>query len=287
MAKSPAHRWGQIIGDLLEEAFRPVVQQVADAHGLYLDYKRKRAARKSVTVAWTDQYGNAHLLDYVLERGGTDTKLGLPVAFIETAFRRYTKHSKNKAQEIEGAVVPLADTYSYLHPFRGAILAGDFTNNSLTQLRSRGFDIIYIPYDDVLRAFDAVGIDASCEEATTDVDFQEKVDRWEKLSATERAKVSRALVAIAKTQTDTFIHALNGKLARQIQSITVTVMHGRAHDLTTIAAAIDYIQAYSATAVTDAPALKFEIQVRYNNGDVVGGIFHDRTDATEYLKKFL
>ena len=130
MAKSPAHRWGQIIGDVLEEAFQPVFQQVSDAHGLYFDYKRRRAARKNVTVAWTDQYGNAHLLDYVLERGGTDASLGLPVAFIETAFRRYTKHSKNKAQEIEGAVVPLADTYSYLHPFRGAILV------RLCQIRS-------------------------------------------------------------------------------------------------------------------------------------------------------
>ncbi|MBI3320276.1 MAG: hypothetical protein HYZ89_06810 [Candidatus Omnitrophica bacterium] len=143
MAKSPAHRWGQIIGDVLEEAFRPVFQQVADAHGLYFDYKRKRPARSGLTVSWTDQYGNAHLLDYVLERGGTEATLGLPVAFIETAFRRYTKHSRNKAQEIEGAIVPLGDTYSYLHPFRGAILAGEFTGNSLTQLRSRGFDIIY------------------------------------------------------------------------------------------------------------------------------------------------
>lgn len=286
MAKSPAHRWGQIIGDVLEEAFRPVVQQVANAYGLYLDYKRKRAARTSLTVSWTDQYGNAHLLDYVLERGGTETKLGLPVAFIETAFRRYTKHSKNKAQEIEGAIVPLADTYSYLHPFRGAILAGVFTGNSLTQLRSRGFDIIYIPYEDVLRAFNTVGIDASCEEETTDVDFQEKVDQWANLSAGERSKVSVALVQLATTQTATFVDALNRKLARQIQSVTVTVLHGRAQDLTTVAAAIEYIESYSATAVTDAPALKFEIQVRYNNGDVVGGIFHDRADAIAYLKKF-
>lgn len=287
MAKSPAHRWGQIIGDVLEEAFRPLFKQAADAHGLYFDYKRKRAARPSLTVSWTDQYGNAHLLDYVMERGGTETARGLPVAFIETAFRRYTKHSKNKAQEIEGAVVPLADTYSYLHPFRGAILAGEFTGNSLTQLRSRGFEIIYIPYDDVIRAFDAVGIDASCVEETTDLDFQDKVDRWEKLSPADRSKVSSALVDLAKAETEKFVNALNGRLARQIQHITITVLHGRGQDLTTIVEAIEYVENYSATAVTDAPAMKFDVQVRYNNGDIVGGVFHERADAVEYLKKFL
>jgi hypothetical protein len=287
MAKSPAHRWGQIIGDVLEEAFRPVFKSAADAHALYFDYKRKRAARPALTVSWRDQYGNAHLLDYVMERGGTENALGLPVAFIETAFRRYTKHSKNKAQEIEGAVVPLADTYSYLHPFRGAILAGEFTGNSLTQLRSRGFEIIYIPYDDVIKAFDKVGIDASCVEETTDIDFQEKVDKWDGLSGADRAKVGAVLVELAKAETEKFVTALNARLARQVQHVTVTVLHGRGQDLATIVDAIAYIDGYSATAVTDSPATKVDVQVRYNNGDVIGGVFHDRGDAIAYLKKFL
>lgn len=55
----------------------------------------------------------------------------------------------------------------------------------------------------------------------------------------------------------------------------------------TVVDAIQYIQGYSATAVSDAPALKFDVQVRYNNGDVVGGVFHERADAVAYLQKFL
>ena len=50
---------------------------------------------------------------------------------------------------------------------------------------------------------------------------------------------------------------------------------------------IQYIENYSATAVSDAPALKFDVQVRYNNGDIVGGVFHERADAIAYLQKFL
>ncbi|PYU96302.1 MAG: hypothetical protein DMG25_02190, partial [Acidobacteria bacterium] len=64
-----------------------------------------------------------HDLDYVLERGGTEDTLGVPIAFIESAWRRYTKHSKNKAQEIEAAVMPIALTFARHQPFCGAVVA--------------------------------------------------------------------------------------------------------------------------------------------------------------------
>ncbi len=50
-------------------------------------------------------------MDFVLERDGSDTRTGTPIAFIETAWRRYTKHSRNKAQEIQGAILPLVTTH--------------------------------------------------------------------------------------------------------------------------------------------------------------------------------
>jgi hypothetical protein len=54
------------------------------------------------------------------------------VAFIETAWRRYTRHSRNKAQEIEGAIGPLAETFAHARPFLGAILAGQFIHEATT-----------------------------------------------------------------------------------------------------------------------------------------------------------
>lgn len=45
MAKSPAHRFGQIIGDLLEETMYEYCKPIADNHGLYMDYKHERDAR--------------------------------------------------------------------------------------------------------------------------------------------------------------------------------------------------------------------------------------------------
>jgi hypothetical protein len=108
VAKSPAHRFGQIIGDLLEEIILPQLQKYCDERSLYLDKKGKRTARPGSKVSWQDRYENFHDLDFVIESGGTDDVLGRPVAFIEAAWRRYTKHSRAKAQEIQGAVMPIA-----------------------------------------------------------------------------------------------------------------------------------------------------------------------------------
>lgn len=179
VAASPSHKFGQIIGDLLEAATREPLHGVAAEFGLYFDDKHSRPARGGkIKVAWTDLKGNVHDLDYVFEEGGSETTIGRPRAFIEIAWRRYTKHSRNKAQEIQGAIGPLAETYAYSHPFLGVVLAGEFTSGSLTQLKSLGFRVLYYTYDDVVEAFAKVGIDASFDEGTSDAVIQRKVDAF-------------------------------------------------------------------------------------------------------------
>jgi hypothetical protein len=161
MAGSPAHRFGQIIGEVLEAATLPLLEQFARDHQLYLDKMGKRPCRKGKKCTWLDSNGNTHDLDYVLERGGTPDKVGMPAAFIETAWRRYTKHSRNKAQEIQGAIEPLAATFKNSGPFKGAVLAGVFTEGALQQLKSLGFTVLYFPYESVVAVFRTFGIDAS------------------------------------------------------------------------------------------------------------------------------
>jgi hypothetical protein len=195
MAGSPSHKFGQIIGDLLEAAVLPLLTGVSTKYGLYLDKKGKRSCRKGLKCSWTDLYQNTHDLDFVLERDGTVAKRGAPIAFIEVAWRRYTKHSRNKAQEIQGAIEPLAVTYLHHAPFKGAILAGDFTDGAIEQLKSLGFNVLYFPYNTVVSAFAKAGIDALFDEDTPDKEFQHKLDHWHSLSAENREKYRNCLLA--------------------------------------------------------------------------------------------
>ena len=75
----------------MEAAVLPMLQGFATTNRLYLDRQGHRSCRKGSKCTWVDANGNAHDLDFVLERGGTPEEVGTPVAFIEAAWRRYTE----------------------------------------------------------------------------------------------------------------------------------------------------------------------------------------------------
>jgi hypothetical protein len=285
MAQSPAHKFGQILGDVFEASVEPVLRDFARGHSLYLDKKGPRPARTGKKVTWTDRYGNAHDLDFVLERGGTPSRIGTPVAFIETAWRRYTKHSRNKAQEIQGALLPLIETYRNAAPFMGAILAGVFTNGALTQMKSLGFSVLYFPYETVIEAFGHVDIDAFFDEQTPDAEVARKVRAWEALPKRKRNAVTMGLIEIERAEVQEFIGALGRAAVRRIELIRVLPLHGTPSELSSIDDAISFIQSYEDQR-TLGPAVRYEIQIRYSNDDRIEAQFGDKPRAIEFLHTF-
>jgi hypothetical protein len=282
MAESPAHKFGQIIGDVLEAAVEPLLGSFAEEHDLYLDKKGPRPARRGNKVSWTDNNGNTHDLDYVIERGGSGAKIGKPVAFIETAWRRYTKHSRNKAQEIQGALVPLLETYKNDAPLIGAILAGVFTDGALTQLRSLGFAVVYFPYESVIEAFNRAHLDANFDEGTADAEFSRKIRAWEGLGRAQRMRVAKALLEINGDQIQGFMDKLKRAVTRRIQSVRIIPLHGSAVQCSSIEEAIAFVEKYSEQSLPQ-PVVKYEVQVLYTNGDRIEGQFGDKRDAIQFL----
>jgi hypothetical protein len=286
MAESPAHKFGQIIGDVLEAAIGPLLKDFATKHNLYLDKKGPRPARSGSKVSWTDLYGNTHDLDFVLERNGTDSKIGIPVAFIETAWRRYTKHSRNKAQEIQGAIMPLAETHKNTAPFKGAVLAGVFTEGAITQLKSLGFTVLYFPYENIVKAFGTVGIDASFDEDTLDSEFKKKVKSWTSLPDDKKRRVIKQLLKLQAKEVDKFIETLAETIVRRISSVRIIPLHGKPYDLRSISEAISFIETYDENNGS-LSIIRYEVEIKYNNGDNIRGEFRDKKDAVEFLQNYL
>ena len=283
MAQSPAHRFGQLIGEVLEVAIRGPLEDLCRRHGLYLDSKHPRAARKGLNkVAWKDLQGNTHDLDYVIELGGTEESLGIPKAFIEIAWRRYTKHSRNKAQEIQGAIIPLAETHRESHPFLGVVLAGVFTAGSLTQLRSHGFQLVYFTYQSVIAAFANVGVDAAFDEETSDRELAKKVGRFEALSARKKQQIAESLRQQHASDLADFIAALEVSLYRRVVTVFVLPLHGQTYEMSDAHSAIVFLQAHDQSDVRPE-FTRYEIIVRYNNGDEIKGQFQSKTTAIEFL----
>lgn len=221
MAESAAHKWGQIIGDLLQHSLWEELQKVANRHQLYLDYQRNRPARKGSRVSWQDRYGNSHDLDYVLERGGTDTTIGF-----------------------------------------------------------------HISYDDIMSAFASVGIDARFDERTAERRFREKIKQCQALTPTQLTKLKEALLTSPQPGSaplKEFLATLEASLSRCIVGITVLVLHGQSQQMLTIAEAIQYLDSYEESRPSSAAAIKYEIDVRYNNGNVIHGIFQTKEAAIRFL----
>jgi hypothetical protein len=283
MAESPAHRFGQLIGELLEDVVRPQLEEFCIEQGLYLDHqKRQRPVRPGKKVSWTDQYGNTHDLDFVIERDGTDYQIGRPVAFIETAWRRYTKHSRNKAQEIQGAILPLAEKYRWNNPFLGTVLAGVFTEGSLEQLRSLGFQVLYFPYDSLVAAFQAEGIDIAFDESTSDVVFQQTIDQIENTHKDQMTRIRFHLVEANQTAINNFLLGLRQRLGRFVTRVVVIPLYGRMNEFATIEDALRFLDGHRIYEGS-GEFRKYEIHVEYSNGDKVEAFLEAKEKVREFL----
>lgn len=287
MAHSPAHAFGQKLGEFLELLVEHILTAVATKHGLYLDKKGARPARRNLKKAtWTDKYGNNHDLDYVLERGGNDTKLGNPIAFIEAAWRKGTRHSKNKVQEIQGAILPLVETHDRHAPFAGVILAGDFTAPSIQQLKNLKFKVLYFTTAMAARAFQKVGLDITSNDTTPDSEYTAKLDTYNALTQAQRLQVIEEMIALHKEEVDGFIKALEQCLTRQITLVRILPLHGVSFDLTSVVEAIEFIENYSETGI-NTPVLRFEVEIRYGNGDKIQATLSEKEDAIAFLQTYL
>jgi len=187
MVTSPGHKLGQMIGNFFESFFGEIIQKFAQEHGFYCDKKGPRPGIRGNLrkVTWVDKDGNTHDLDYVIERGGTDNHRGEPIAFIEVAWRRYTKHSRNKTGEIEGSLVHLGHTYHTTCSFLGAILGGEYTEGGINQLKSHGINVLYVPFSTVVSAFQTKGIDLNYPENAPDSQKHAIIDAWESLDESD------------------------------------------------------------------------------------------------------
>jgi hypothetical protein len=286
MAQSPAHRLGQIIGEELERAIHKPLQEIAEEFGLYLDYKHPRPARGGKRkVAWTDSRGNVHDLDYVLEEGGSEETLGRPRAFIESAWRRYTKHSRNKAQEIQGAIVPLSETYHDCHPFLGAVLAGVFTDGSLAQFRSHKFNLVYCQYDTIVQAFASEGVDVATDERTSEADLQRKVDALDRLTEAQRERIAEEIRRLHADQFGQFFYELRTCLNRTIEHVFVLTLSGLSRQLASIEDAVRFVEEHNEAAPA-SEFVRYELNIRYTNGDEIRGSFREKAKAIDFLRSF-
>lgn len=285
MATSPSHKLGELIGDFFEFAIIAYLAPIVRKEGYYLDYRHPRPARNNQReVIGIDHEGNKHKLDIVVEEGGTERRFGVPRAFIEMAWRRYKKHSKNKVQEIAGAIRPLVETYAKEMPFYAAVLAGEFTDNSLIQLKSQGFFVLYFTYEQICDLFATEGISLQWEEDTEDEEFYRIIDAFPDTEDPRYHRLQRTFFRMYRSELAELSDALLNSLSNSISEVLVVPIHGSIYSLNSVHDAISFIMNYDES--THQPILRYEIIVRYRNGDEYTMKCADKRKAIHFLNQY-
>lgn len=285
MAKSQSHTLGEFIGAFFEDLMKKPIREFAEKSGLYFDTVGPRKARGGSKLTWTDIHGSKHDLDFVLEKGGTEDSIGEPIAFIELAWRRYTKHSKNKAQEISGAVNPICEKYKLSKPFKGAILSGQFTDNSLNQLRNDDFHVLYIPFEKLVQAFSTHGLDIDFDEDSKETDVKKKYASVSKKANRDLLeKVREEILKTCESEIRQFVSELSASYNRKIKTICILPLHGKCTEVVDIEKAIDFINGYE--NLPDDHQLEYiQVIVTYNNGTIIQCQFKEKEEAVDFLKR--
>ncbi|MBI4338022.1 MAG: hypothetical protein HY683_09385 [Chloroflexi bacterium] len=284
---SPGHKLGQMIGNLFEELCAKDLARFCSEHGFYCDRRgpRPHVRGKSQKVTWVDAAGNKHDLDYVIEKGGSLEKRGEPVAFIELAWRRYTKHSRNKTGELEGSLLHLRNSYRSCL-FVGCILAGRYTEGGKNQLRSHGIVVLHVPFETLATCFRQQGIELDYPENAPASHKRAVIRRWGGLSARNLNAVTTRLRNAIEPDYSEFLRSLERSLLRRVTVVRVLPLYGSAMEFSSVREAVAAFDSVALTGGSELPLVQFEVQVRFANGDAVDGVFQDKAGALKFLSMF-
>jgi hypothetical protein len=192
---SAGHKLGQLVGDWLEEYFvQPLLKTVADQLNLFLDHRFiARKARDGDKINWADEDENEVDYDFVLEMEGTDEQKGILVAFFESFWRRGKRHSKDKARDDSGKLMPMRDTYPTVR-FLGIVAGGDFSGPASELVKSRGIDLFYVPKAKIVGAFETQGLTIDYPDKTAEDKKAALADAFEKgLTPDKKVQVAKTL----------------------------------------------------------------------------------------------
>lgn len=264
---SSGHKLGQLIGEWYEEYFvLPLLQEVGKALNLFVDSRFIPRKARGVKILWRDLDGNLVDYDFVLELGGSDNRLGIPVAFIECFWRRGSRHSKDKARDDSGKLMPMRETYPTAR-FLGIVAAGDFTKPARELVRSREIDLFYVPKDKIITAFH------TCDLI---IDYQDKLPEDEKakivkcfdskFDSSKKREVQKALYNLVGVATvESYVDRVRASLSALPQEIRFVLRHdSQPITFETVIDATNFLK--SPTFNMTSPIESYLYQVTYSDG---------------------
>lgn len=282
---SAGHKLGQLVGDWFQDYFvTPLLQEVAGKLGLFLDHRtcvRTHDARGD-KILWADEDRNAVDYDFVMELDGSPGRRGIPVAFLECFWRRGARHSKDKARDDSGKLMPMRLTYPTAR-FLGIIASGEFTRPARELVESRKINLLYIPKAKIVETFQNLGLkmdydDKAKEEVKADI-----ANAFEKaLTEDIKKKAATTLRAIiGETAVKAYIAGVQAALSSTpLEFRIVGHLLSKPMVFETVSAVSNFLAKPEPVFDFSDPRKRFSYQVSYSDGTE----FEKELDSVEALK---
>lgn len=287
---SAGHRLGQIVGDWWEtKVIYPLLLDVATSLDLFLDNRIVSRSCRTDKVQWDDVEGNFVDYDYVLELGGTSQTKGVPVAFLESFWRRGARHSKDKARDDTNKLLPMRDTYPTAR-FLAIAACGEFTEPAREYVRSRSVELFFISKEKIVEAFESIG--ASIDYADTLPEKKKMAlvrDLESKFNTNNQSVVADALKSIAGEGAFTsFKQRILGSLTATPQEIRIySVAKFGPVVFDSILKAEEFLSAKSPTFSSIKEISQYEYEVTFSDGSEFARSLHTLKDVRELNQQLL
>lgn len=266
---SSGHKLGQVIGDWWEiRVIYPLLLEVAESLNLFLDNRIVERICRSEKVQWADIDDNFVDYDFVFELGGTLTEKGIPVAFLESFWRRGARHSKDKARDDTNKLLPMRETYPTAR-FLAIAACGEFTSPAREYVRSRSVELLLIPKEKIIEAFKSIEIT---------IDYPDNLPELEKnvlaydleLKFTEEAQIVAAKNLkniVGHSAFNSFKQRIESSLKAQPQEIRIySLSKSEAVVFDCIAQASEFLISDTPIFPSDNSSIQYEYEVTFSDG---------------------
>jgi hypothetical protein len=266
---SAGHRLGQVVGDWWEtQVMYTLLKEVATSLNLFLDNRVVQRSCRNDKVQWADIEGNFVDYDYVLELNGSASNKGVPVAFLESFWRRGARHSKDKARDDTNKLLPMRDTYPTAR-FLAIAACGEFTEPAREYVRSRNVELFFISKEKIIEAFSSIG-------AT--IDYPDSLPEPKKMELVRdlESKFTLANQKIAAVNLRKFAgqNAFNSFKQKIHSSLTSTPQEIRIYSLArfgpivfnSIESASDFLSKPNPTFPANSKIAQYEYEVTFSDG---------------------
>jgi hypothetical protein len=154
-------------------------------------------------------------------------------------------------------------------------------------LTSHGIAVLHIPFSALADSFASKGVNLRYPEKATDATKAGVISKWDALTPSDLSALRASVRAAAGAAYTGFMAGLREVLSSPVTSVCIIPMFGHDMHFASVSDALAALADYDEEKPAPVRFRRFEVMVRFSNGDTAFGNFGTKDAAVSFLNHFL